>query len=505
MCVDSVVSGIVDTPVSPLLVVSQPILTNDRQGPPAGVFIMGRFLDDAAVARLSEQTRLDVTIGSPSQPAADATEIEKLVNVTTGLDHPVPSLEGRADEWRGSAQLRDVFGNPILAVQVRTPRDISERGGSAVKMALLSLLATGVFTMIVLWFALQRVLLTPLKTLADHAQRVGSSDDLHTRLDLKRRDEIGVLADNFDQMVENLGQARRKIVDQSYRSGIAEMASGVLHNIGNAITPLMVKLEKLGSELRQAPTAEVRQAVGELADASTPEARRADLSHFVELASVELADLCLRGLDDVNRAASQVGSIRDILSDQERLSRSARVVESVDVASLVKDAAITLIDSGHGEMHVQVDASVSQCGPVTGSRAALQQVVTNLMINAAEAVAERDQQNGCLRVNARTEDSDGKRRIIYRFEDNGAGIDSAHRADVFRRGFSTKNRDGSGYGLHWSANTLQALGGELQLLEADNEPGASFEMILPAAASVGDSANDPVVGAAVFPTSVTGS
>jgi C4-dicarboxylate-specific signal transduction histidine kinase len=132
-------------------------------------------------------------------------------------------------------------------------------------------------------------------------------------------------------------------------------------------------------------------------------------------------------------------------------------------------------------------------------------VVTNLMINAAEAVAERDQQNGCLRVNARTEERDGRRCIIYRFDDNGVGIDSAHRADVFRRGFSTKNRDGSGYGLHWSANTLQALGGELQLLEADNEPGASFEMILPAAASVGDSANDTDVGAAVFPATGTGS
>lgn len=502
--VDSKVSGIIDTPVSPMLVVSLPILTNDREGPPAGVFIMGRFLNDTAVAQLSAQTRLDVTVGSRSLPAVDATVVKGLVNGATGLSHTLPLLEEHVDNWQSSAQLHDVFGDPILAVQVKTPRDISMKGRSAVNVALFTLSATGVFTMIVLWLALQRVLLKPLKMLADHAQRVGTSDDLHTKLDLKRSDEMGVLADNFDQMVENLAQARRKIVDQSYRSGVAEMASGVLHNIGNAITPLMVKLENLGIEFRKAPTAEIKQAVGELTDTTTPETRRADLSRFVELAGVELATLCERGLDDINRAASQVGNIREILSDQERVSRSARVVESVDVAGLVNDVVTTLGDSGHSALHVEIDASVSECGPVAGARAALQQVVTNLLINAAEAVQETGRADGHVRVSACAETCDGKRCIVYRFEDNGVGIDATHRADVFQRGFSTKNREGSGYGLHWSANTLQALGGELRLLEPSDEPGASFEMILPAAVSTEFSANDPDGGTVAVSSTGTG-
>ncbi|ASJ76573.1 CHASE4 domain-containing protein [Granulosicoccus antarcticus] len=496
--IESDVSGIINTAVAPLLVVAKPILTSDGKGPPAGVFIMGRFFNDAAITRLSEQTRLDVTLGTLSQAVKDSTAIN-----TTGLVHNMPLLEERADEWLGSAQLRDLYGKPILAVQVSTPRHISSQGRSAVNMALLSLLVTGVFTMIVLWLALQRVLLKPLKVLADHAQQVGASDDLHTQLKLNRHDEIGALADNFDQMVENLALARRKIVDQSYRSGVAEMASGVLHNIGNAITPLMVKLENLAGEIRKSPKAEIRQAVTELENTTTPQDRRVDLSRFVELAGVELAELCERGLNDVNRAVSQVGNIRDILSDQERVSRSARVLEPVDVGSLISDAASTLIESGHDTLQVIIDASVSDCGYCSGARAALQQVINNILINAAEAMEAPDQQDGNLRISAMAKECDGKRCISYRFDDDGVGIEAAHWNDIFQRGFSTKNRDGSGYGLHWSANTLQALGGSLHLLQDDDHCGASFEMTLPVATPAGNSANDAETGA-VFPATGTG-
>jgi len=144
--------------------------------------------------------------------------------------------------------------------------------------------------------------LGPLARLTDHAVHVGETDDLTHHLATERDDEVGILTRSFNDMVDRLADTRRRLVDQSFHAGIAEMASGVLHNIGNAITPLNVKLSDLGSELAAAPSAELKQAATELADPSTPTERRQDLAQFMQLAGAEVADLVMRSHEKVDEA-----------------------------------------------------------------------------------------------------------------------------------------------------------------------------------------------------------
>ena len=66
-------------------------------------------------------------------------------------------------------------------------------------------------------------------------------------------------------MVARVAETRRELVDQSFQSGFAELAKGVLHNLGNAMTPLGVRLSKLGDRLRDAPAADLELACAELA------------------------------------------------------------------------------------------------------------------------------------------------------------------------------------------------------------------------------------------------
>ena len=123
-----------------------------------------------------------------------------------------------------------------------------------------------------------------------HAVAVGEDRDLTTRLDLERGDEIGVLAREFDRMVERVAESRTQLVDQSYQAGFAELAKGVLHNLGNAMTPIGVRLAKLAERLREYARARMRaQAAAELQRAATTASAVATCDEFLRLACRELA------------------------------------------------------------------------------------------------------------------------------------------------------------------------------------------------------------------------
>ena len=122
----------------------------------------------------------------------------------------------------------------------------------------MSLFVAGVAVLVVLLVALRRMVLRPVSRLTQHAVRIAEGDDLTQRMNVRRADEIGVLAREFDRMVDKLADARRRLVDQSFEAGASQAASGVLHNIGNAMTPLSVTVATLQERLRSAPAGRSR-------------------------------------------------------------------------------------------------------------------------------------------------------------------------------------------------------------------------------------------------------
>jgi signal transduction histidine kinase len=471
----SEVKGLIGTPHGPLLVFAKPILTNDLKGPPAGTIIMGRFLDKSAVARLADQTKLPLNILSADKQAPS----NWIGSARKGLAHSKIDLVEGTDHWQAHSTLSDLYGHPILRIQVDTSRDISSRGAAAVNASLYSLGITGLMMMAVMLWLLQRAVLRPISTLSEHALKIGADDNLDTHLDLKRKDEVGLLARTFDDMVDRLAEVRRRLIDQSYHSGVAEMASGVLHNIGNSITPLKVKLSALQSDLGATSVAEMEQAAAELASPDTPAERRGDLAKFMELAGVELAGLVKTSREEVVEAAQQVVHVQEILADQERFSRSARVMESVDMAAVIDGAAVGLSPEMKSAMQIEIAPSVTETGAVVGTRAALQQVATNLLVNAAESILSTDSGKGKVTVKATQEELQGQPATHLQIEDDGAGIQPENLERLFERGFSTKDRNGSGHGLHWSANTVKTLNGRITAQSEGVGCGACLHIWLP--------------------------
>jgi signal transduction histidine kinase len=347
----------------------------------------------------------------------------------------------------------------------------------------------------VLLAAVHVTVLNPIAKMTAHAVQLGESESLNQRLALNRSDELGVLAAEFDRMTDHLAEARQRLIDQSFVSGKAGMAAGILHNIGNAVTPITVRLHTIGDLFKSAPADDLDRAVAELESGTPPPDRRADLARFVQLGAVELAALVRAAQEQLGGAIVQVAHVQQILSAQEQVSRAGAIAGPVELAPIVRHVAAGLSPDLLKVVQIEIDPSLGAIGAVRGNHVEVQQVVGNLILNAAESIKSHCISGGRIRVRAWREPGSAPALAHLAFEDNGAGIGTHDLTKMFQRGFSTKQR-GSGLGLHWSATAVAALGGKLYAESAGAGRGATLHLLLPLAEETGASASQSAQGSA---------
>jgi len=473
-------TGLISTPSGPMLVASRPIVDSSGEGPAAGVLIFGRLLGDATRQRIADQYKLDLEIGPATWAEEHAGSAAPPAELDAGEPRRLSAI--RLDELGttiiGETTIADLHGEPIVTLRVKTPREISARGEEASRIALGTLAGVALAVLGVLLAFINATVLSPIARLTAHAVDVGRNDALGKRLALDRKDELGVLAAEFDRMTDSLVEARQRLIDQSFVFGKTEMAGGILHNLGNAVTPIMVRLNTLSDRVKSTPCDELERAVAELESGAGSRERRSDLARFLQLGCIELAAFVREAGEHIRGAIVQVEHVQQILGEQERFSRAGALPESVEIAPIVRRVADGLSPELRKLFELEIDSSVGAIGPVRGPRVEIQQVVGNLILNAAESIKLHCISGGRIRVSARGEENAEAPLAHFSFEDNGTGIQPNELEQMFHRRFSTKQR-GSGLGLHWSANAVSAMGGRLHAESAGAGQGATLHLILP--------------------------
>jgi sensor domain CHASE-containing protein len=465
--------GLINTNHGVMLLAAAPILDGYGRGPARGMVLMGRLLTDAVVASIAEEAQADLKMLSP----------------VAGL------AEERLDETdtltRVYRAFPDVSQRPLMAFRVDVPRAVTMRGKAAIKVAALSLCAAAVLVLVLLVVVLNRVILAPLARITGHAVAVGEGTDA-SPLNLRRADEMGVLAREFDRMVERVTESRMQLVDQSFQAGFAELARGVLHNLGNALTPIGVRLANLKERLRESPAADAEQALSELQAAQCEAARRADLEQFVRLACKELAGTVHAIEEDVVVISRQTTLVQSMLAEQMRATRNEHVIEPVRLTELVSQSLEIVPDACRQRLSVEHDETLRKLGAVRIARTVLRLILQNLIINAADAVRDAGKAKGVLHVSAEIVHEDDMQKLHLQCRDNGVGIAPQNLQRVFEKGFSTKSPETNhGIGLHWCANAINALGGRIWAASAGPGQGASMHLLVPLAARGGT----PLAGA----------
>ena len=465
------VKGIQMTEHGPMLLVAAPVLDGAGNGPHRGSVLLGRLITPEVAAGWADQAQVKLTLlpvpaaatAAAGAPPGDGTSIlqtRDTITVSRGID--------------------DLGGRPAFTLRVDAPRSVTARGRAAIGVAVTSLSLAGLVVLLVLLAALRVLVLRPVSQLTRHAVALGEGMRPQVRLALKRADELGVLAREFDRMVDRLEDTRRRLMDQSYEAGAAQVASGVLHNIGNALTPLGVTVAKLQQRLRGAPAAELELVLAELETDSVDGPRRADHEQFHGLASRELGRVIRQSGEDADQMASCIENIQTVLAHQLRPSTSGPVVEMIPVAPLLERGAATIPPALRPRVNLEIDPALQALGPLPLPRFTLQQVCQNLILNGAEAIRDSGRARGTVRIEGRVQPSGDGEHLVLSFTDDGVGISPADLERVFEKGYTTKPRDtNSGIGLHWCANVLLALSGRIRATSPGPDRGATFEVVLP--------------------------
>jgi signal transduction histidine kinase len=286
------------------------------------------------------------------------------------------------------------------------------------------------------------------------------------------------MTENLKRSREELEGAHAELVAASRKAGMAEVATGVLHNVGNVLTSVNVASSFIAESLKKSKAASLPRLVSILRE------HEADLGAFLMndpkgkqvLGYLsQLSDQLVHEHEGTLRELAQlqknIEHIMEIVKAQQSHSKNAGEPETLAVADLIEDALKMNATAPPG---VQVVKELAPGLKVTVEKHKALQILVNLVRNAQQACEASPADPKTLTVRT----SDGNQRVRIAVADNGIGIEPENLGRIFSHGFTTK-KDGHGFGLHSSVVAAEELGGALLVHSDGPGKGATFTLELP--------------------------
>ncbi len=282
------------------------------------------------------------------------------------------------------------------------------------------------------------------------------------------------------QAEEKLAHLHRQLVDASRQAGMAEVATGVLHNVGNVLNSVNVSATLVADHVRDSKTSRVaklsalfEQNKANLAEFLTNDSRGQMIPAYLGNLAESLADEQKTMVEELNNLRKNIEHIKEIVAMQQSYAGSIGVEETISIPDLVEDAL--RINAGSLARHEVTTIRDYQVRPVmTTDKHKIMQVLINLVRNAKYACDESGRTDKQITVRITSDAQHVNIAII----DNGVGIPAENLTRIFNHGFTTR-KTGHGFGLHSGALAAKELGGAL-LVQSDGPGcGATFILALP--------------------------
>ncbi|HHM04177.1 MAG TPA: PAS domain S-box protein [Gammaproteobacteria bacterium] len=281
---------------------------------------------------------------------------------------------------------------------------------------------------------------------------------------------------------QHLAEAQQQFLAAAHRAGMAEIATEVLHNIGNIANSLCLSVDEMRALVKNSKLAGLKKAnelltahKDDLIDFLTRDSKGSKLPEYY----IKLGHVVSEEFDKLSAemevVTERVSMIKAVISTQQEYARAESFAEELELEPLLDDA-LRVERMSLEKWGVKVERRIPELPPCRAQKTKLLQVLTNIIKNAKEAMRDNDQYNKpkLLVIEAWAE-VDGC--VCLSFTDNGCGIEKNTMKEIFQHGFTTRE-DGHGFGLHYCANAVKEMGGTLQVFSDGPRRGARFELRL---------------------------
>jgi len=276
-------------------------------------------------------------------------------------------------------------------------------------------------------------------------------------------------------------ELNRKLVEASRRAGMAEVATGVLHNVGNVLNSVNVSASLAADRMRRSRVGGVEKAASlllaheaDMASFLSADPAGRELPKYLGALAACLASEQKETLRELEELTKNVDHIKTIVGMQQAHAKGGGVREMEDIAALAEDAlrVCAMELERHG---VPVERRFEAAPRVLADRHQVLQILINLIRNAKQAVAATPapRRPVVLRVGP-----DGAGGVRVRVEDSGVGIAAENLTRIFQHGFTTKT-GGHGFGLHSAALAAKNMGASLTVESDGPGRGAAFTLAFP--------------------------
>jgi signal transduction histidine kinase len=281
-----------------------------------------------------------------------------------------------------------------------------------------------------------------------------------------------------------LESVTQELVGTAHRAGMAEIATGVLHNVGNVLNSVNVAATVATRKVKDSEIASLIK-VGKmlqdhrenLATYLVADERGKLLPAFL----IELAQ-CLGKeqsglLDELQSVSSGLEHIKEIVGAQQQHAKCKVLRQSVRPSEIVEQA-IEMAIAAARDLPLQIVRDFEDVAAVPLDKHKLLQILINLLSNARKAATADNRTDGKITVSIKLNVATGGSRLRIAVSDNGIGIASGNLAKVFSHGFTTQ-AEGHGFGLHSAANAAAEMNASLSVASEGPGKGATFTLNLP--------------------------
>ena len=296
------------------------------------------------------------------------------------------------------------------------------------------------------------------------------------KLGLHQAQERKQLIAEQKRLCQQLGEA-------AYKNEMADVASTVLHNVGNVLTSVSVAANMVEAVVDQSSVTLVNRISeliktheADLGKYLTEDPKGKRIPPSLEKLGGHLIEEQQTILKEMKGLVRNICHMKEIIASHQTMAKSVGQVEYVALVDVLSHAMELSFQPGDAKW-IAIHRDYQDVPAVLVDHHQLLQILVNLLRNAKQAMRQqaRDHHDLKLRVNYQSGD---EAYVVMTIQDSGIGIAPEHLSKMFTRGFTTK-QDGNGIGLHSSIKAIQNMGGEMHVLSEGVGEGAIFTLTFP--------------------------